>query len=87
MKAYFLHKLFSGGIKVKHLLLAVLDIPSKVNPSLANIPILYSLKTQSQRCSGGKKWENLPAIEKKLCYKHPSACSRLLAQIKEMLNS
>ena len=47
-------QVFSGGIKVEHLLLAVSDIPSKVNPSLANIPILYSWKHRARDVQGVK---------------------------------
>ena len=51
--------MFSGSIKWRKWLLAVVNIPLKLNPSMANSPILYPLKTQeNQRFSGSAKWEH-----------------------------
>ena len=37
------------GIKWKHQLLVVVNIPFKINPSLVNFPVLYPLKTQENQ--------------------------------------
>ena len=41
--------LFSGGIKWKYWLFVVVNISFKINPSMANFPILYALKTQENQ--------------------------------------
>ena len=40
------------------------NILFKINPSVANFPILYPLqKQENQRFSGGTKWEYWPKME------------------------
>ena len=56
---YFL--VLSGSIKWENWLLAIVNILFKLNPSVANFPILYPPKTQeNQRFSGSTQWEGWP---------------------------
>ena len=60
--------MFSGGIKWEHWLLAVVNIPFKINPSVVNFPVLYLLKTQENQGFSVDlpfcPYNNLPFVKK-----------------------
>ena len=57
------------GTKWKHWLLAVVNIPFKINPSVANCPILYPLKTQeNQRFSETTNLEHWPEMDQEAIF-------------------